>query len=96
MRATDEQVRRLREEMSRHGKIGKAAMRSGMSENTARKYVCCQRRVIDPFIVLELTHLRPFRWSCSALPQGAREGPMGPSRAHLVCSLSCPSFEPVL
>ena len=43
MRATDEQVRRLREEMSRHGKIGMAAMRSGMSENTARKYVRAEK-----------------------------------------------------
>ena len=36
-RTTDAQVRRLREEMAKHGKIGKAAMRADMCENTARK-----------------------------------------------------------
>ncbi len=35
----DQQVRRLMEEMSKHGRIGKAAMRSGMDRKTARKYV---------------------------------------------------------
>lgn len=38
LRTTDLQVRRLREEMTKHGKIGKAAMRADMCENTARKY----------------------------------------------------------
>jgi len=36
---TDQQVRRLREEMSKHGRVGRAAMRSGMDRKTARKYV---------------------------------------------------------
>ena len=43
----DQQVRRLMEEMSKHGRIGKAAMRSGMDRKTARKYVeagSCRRR----------------------------------------------------
>jgi transposase InsO family protein len=39
LKTTDGQVRRLREEMTKHGKIGKAAMKAGMCENTARKYL---------------------------------------------------------
>jgi hypothetical protein len=35
---TDQQVRRAMEELTRHGEIGKAAMRSGMDRKTARKY----------------------------------------------------------
>jgi transposase len=36
---TDAQVRRLMEEMSRHGRVGLSAMRSGVQRNTATKYV---------------------------------------------------------
>jgi hypothetical protein len=36
---TDAQVRKLMEELSRHGAIEKAALRSGMDPTTARKYV---------------------------------------------------------
>ena len=36
---TDQQVRRLMDEMSKHGKLELAAMRSGMDRKTARKYV---------------------------------------------------------
>lgn len=40
MRAvTDAQARKLMEEMSKHGRIGKAAMKAGMHRQTARKYV---------------------------------------------------------
>ena len=39
MRATDGQVRKLMEEMSKHGKVGLAAMRAGVDRKTARKYV---------------------------------------------------------
>lgn len=39
MRATDGQVRKLMEEMSKHGKVGVAAMRAGLDRKTARKYV---------------------------------------------------------
>ena len=39
MRTTDAQVRKLMEEMSKHGEVGRAALRSGMDRNTARKYV---------------------------------------------------------
>ncbi len=39
MKTTDAQVRRLMEDMARHGKKGRAAMRSGMSRNTAAKYL---------------------------------------------------------
>ena len=39
MRTTDGQVRKLMEEMSKHGKLGRAALRSGMDRKTARKYV---------------------------------------------------------
>ncbi len=35
---TDAQVRRLMEEMSKHGRIGRAAMKAGMDRKTARKY----------------------------------------------------------
>lgn len=37
-RVTDAQVRRLIEEMSKHGQIGRAAMKAGMDRKTARKY----------------------------------------------------------
>ena len=36
---TDSQVRKLREEMRRHGQLGLAALRSGMHRNTARRYI---------------------------------------------------------
>jgi hypothetical protein len=36
---TDAQVRKLMEEMSKHGRIGDAAMKAGMHRQTARKYV---------------------------------------------------------
>jgi hypothetical protein len=39
LRTTDAQVRKLMAEMRRHGKLGKAGLRAGMSPNTARKYV---------------------------------------------------------
>lgn len=39
MRATDGQVRKLMEEMAKHGKVGLAAMRAGLDRKTARKYV---------------------------------------------------------
>jgi len=39
VRATDGQVRKLMEEMSKHGKVGLAAMRAGVDRKTARKYV---------------------------------------------------------
>lgn len=35
---TDAQVRKLMEELQKHGKLGLAALRSGMDEKTARKY----------------------------------------------------------
>jgi transposase len=39
VRTTDAQVRKLMEEMSKHGKVGRAALRAGMDRKTARKYV---------------------------------------------------------
>lgn len=39
MQTTDAQVRRLMEEIEKHGGIGLAAMRAGMDRKTARKYV---------------------------------------------------------
>lgn len=39
MRTTDAQVRKLMDEMLRHGKTGLAALRAGMSANTARRYL---------------------------------------------------------
>ena len=38
MRVTDAQVRKLMEEMSKHGRIGRASMMAGMDRKTARKY----------------------------------------------------------
>lgn len=35
----DQQVRKLMEEITRHGQIGRAAMRSGMDRKTARRYL---------------------------------------------------------
>ena len=37
--SSDAQVRKLMEEMSKHGRIGVAAMKEGMDRKTARKYV---------------------------------------------------------
>jgi len=39
VRATDAQVRKLMEEMSKSGKIGQAAMKAGLDRKTARKYI---------------------------------------------------------
>ena len=40
MRAvSDTQVRKLMAEMTKHGKLGRAAMRADMDRKTARKYV---------------------------------------------------------
>ena len=39
MRATDAQVRKLMEEMSKSGKIGRAAMKAGLDRKTARRYI---------------------------------------------------------
>jgi hypothetical protein len=38
-RVTDQQVRKLMEEMARHGKVGLASMRAGMDRTTGRKYL---------------------------------------------------------
>jgi hypothetical protein len=38
-RVTDQQVRKLREEMARHGRAEVASLRAGMHRNTARKYL---------------------------------------------------------
>ena len=38
MQITDAQVRKLMEELSRHGRVGLAAMRAGIDPKTARKY----------------------------------------------------------
>jgi hypothetical protein len=35
---TDQQVRKLMDELNKHGQLGKAAMRAGMDRKTARKY----------------------------------------------------------
>ena len=36
---SDAQVRKLMEEMSKHGQIGRAAMKADMDRKTARRYV---------------------------------------------------------
>jgi hypothetical protein len=46
-RVTDQQVRKLREEMGRHGGAGLASMRSGMHRNTGRKYLQTDRLPSD-------------------------------------------------
>ena len=38
-RVTDQQVRKLNEEISRHGQVGKASMKAGMDRTTGRKYL---------------------------------------------------------
>ena len=43
MRATDAQVRKLMDEMRRHGKVKLSGLRAGMSRNTAAKYVDLDR-----------------------------------------------------
>lgn len=40
---TDQQVRKLMEEMAKHGQVGLAAMRCGMDRKTARRYVAAGR-----------------------------------------------------
>lgn len=42
-RVTDQQVRKLREEMAKHGCVGKASMKSGMHRNTGRKYIATDK-----------------------------------------------------
>ena len=37
-KVTDAQVRKVMEEMTKHGRIGRAAMKAGMDRTTARKY----------------------------------------------------------
>lgn len=41
MTVKDAQVRKLMEEMTNHGQLGRAALRAGMDRKTARKYVQC-------------------------------------------------------
>jgi hypothetical protein len=43
VKTTDGQVRKLMEEMSKHGQVGLAAMRAGMDRKTARKYVKAEK-----------------------------------------------------
>ena len=38
-RVTDQQVRRLNEEMAKHGQVGRAAMMANMKRKTAAKYI---------------------------------------------------------
>jgi hypothetical protein len=39
VKTTDAQVRKLMEEMTKHGRVGLAAMRAGMDRKTARSYL---------------------------------------------------------
>ena len=39
MYTSDKQVRLLMQEKTKHGKVGKAAMKAGMDRKTARKYI---------------------------------------------------------
>ena len=48
MRTTDAQVRKLMEEKSKHGEVGRAALRSGMDRKTARKYLAAGTLPSDP------------------------------------------------
>jgi hypothetical protein len=53
--ASDAQVRKLMEEMSKHGRIGQAAMKAGMDRKTARKYVTAGK------LPSEMTKARDWR-----------------------------------
>ncbi|MGH7644373.1 MAG: IS21 family transposase [Gemmatimonadales bacterium] len=55
MRTTDAQVRKLMDEMHRHGEVGTAGLRAGLSPNTARKYLRAGR------LPSELTGPRTWR-----------------------------------
>ena len=55
MRTTDAQVRKLMDEMHRHGELGTAGLRAGLSPNTARKYLRAGR------LPSELTGPRTWR-----------------------------------
>ena len=52
---TDAQVRKLMQEMEKHGKVGKAALRAGMDRKTARKYVKAGK------LPSELSKIREYR-----------------------------------
>jgi len=55
VRTTDAQVRKLMDEMHRHGELGPAGLRAGLSPNTARKYLRAGR------LPSELTGPRTWR-----------------------------------
>jgi hypothetical protein len=52
---SDAQTRKLMEEMTKHGKVGLAAMKAGMDRKTARKYVAAGK------LPSEMTALRDWR-----------------------------------
>ena len=62
MRTTDEQVRKLMEEMKKTSKIGVAAARAGMHRETARKYVAAGK--------LPSEMAQPRTWRTRANPFG--------------------------
>jgi hypothetical protein len=54
VRTTDAQVRKLMEEMAKHGKVGLASMRAGLDRKTGRKYAASWK--------LPSEHLAPRTW----------------------------------
>ena len=63
MRAKDAQVRKLMEEKSKHGKVGRAAMMAGMDRKRAEKYLRLRwrrwRKEGDGSTELQKRHLAP-------------------------------------
>ena len=75
-RVTDQQVRKLREEMAKHGCAEVAAMRSGMHRNTGRKYLNTNRLPSDLRQPRSWrTRLDPFEEDWSAIEQRLLDAP---------------------
>lgn len=73
---TDAQVRKLMEEMSKHGSIGVAAMKAGMDRKTARKYVVAGKLPSEMPIVREWrTRPDPFDEHWSEVVEQLRDAP---------------------
>jgi transposase InsO family protein len=73
---TDAQVRKLMEEMSKHGKLGKAAMKAGMDRKTARKYVKSGKLPSEaPAIRDWRTRADPFECEWDKVVRALKESP---------------------
>ncbi|MGQ0508036.1 MAG: hypothetical protein ACT4TC_22270 [Myxococcaceae bacterium] len=73
---TDAQVRKLMEEMSKHGTIGMAAMKAGMDRKTARKYVATGKLPSEMPVIRDwLTRGNPFEEHWAEVVEQLRDAP---------------------